>query len=152
MIFDMIEKSSKYDFLSEKFKYAFDLMRSFDPAHFEKGKTPHENGVWFNQFEYESKPFETSKMEAHQKYADVMFMAAGEEYLLYKPAKELTDEVMAYDETQDVALYTANEDAVKLPIKQGLFAVFFPEDGHGSGVMKDAPATVRRIVIKVPLD
>lgn len=152
MIFDRIENADSYSFGVKGWKDAVKLMKSFNPEDFVKGKTPFENGISLVGCEYETKPLENAKMEAHKKYADLMFMAEGEEFLLYTPTDTLKTTLTPYSESIEAALYAQNGNEAKLLLKKGYFAVFLPSDGHSAGVMTAAPEKVRRMVVKIPLD
>ena len=39
-----------------------------------------------------------------------------------------------------------------LPLGQGKFQIFFPQDAHAPGIAPDSPAPARKAVIKVRLD
>ncbi len=45
-----------------------------------------------------------------------------------------------------------DDDVCALHLRPGFFAVFLPQDGHTAGVDWGESKTVRRNVIKVPLD
>lgn len=152
MIFDRIENAKNYSFGVKAFEKAVEIMQNFDPENFTKGKTPCDDGISLVGCEYETKPLEKAKMEAHKKYADLMFMAEGEEILLYTPTETLTEVLTPYSEDIEAALFAQNGNEAKLLLKKGYFAVFLPQDGHSAGVMKNAPANVRRMVVKIPLD
>ena len=44
-------------------------------------------------------------------------------------------------------LYAAAEDEIQLPMKPGMFAVFFPEDIHRPGM--GAPGRIKKAVVKI---
>jgi len=87
--------------------------------------------------------------EAHRKYADLMFMAEGEETVFYTPAAALQRITAEYDPARECLLAAPQPGAVPLPLGKGAFAIFFPQDAHAPGC---GEGVVRRVVIKVPLD
>lgn len=85
--------------------------------------------------------------EAHRKYIDVQFVAAGVEEMGYANVDTLTVK-KPYDETADYALFDGAGTFVKVPT--GSFTIFFPQDGHIPGSAIDGqPAAVRKVVVKV---
>jgi YhcH/YjgK/YiaL family protein len=100
--------------------------------------------------DYDTKPRETQPFEVHQQYIDVQYVVSGEEEFGYLP---LADQVPSkpYYEPHDYANfdYASNkDDAAFIPLKAGMFAIFFPEDIHMPGTLATANA-VRKVVIKV---
>jgi YhcH/YjgK/YiaL family protein len=95
---------------------------------------------------YETRPGEDGVWEAHRRYADVQFVAAGVERLGYAPLGLLTP-TQAYAEDKDCALFAGSGDFFTL--RAGAFAVFFPQDAHMPCRAAGAPAPVRKVVIKV---
>lgn len=152
MIFDRIENAKNYDCLGAAFQKAFRRMEAYDAAAFVKGKTDVGDGLSLVQIETETRDHAQVSLEAHRKYADVMFLVQGEEVLFYKPTAQLTREKKPYTEEIDALLTEMNDDAQKLRFTPGSFVIFFPQDGHGADGMIDAPKAVRRCVIKVPLN
>ena len=153
MILDTIANTGCYDALGPQWKTAFDAIRTYDPARFQKGEAILlDHGVKLLQFEPTTKPREQVKLEAHRKYADIMIFAAGEEYIAWKPTDQLHNITSPYAGETDALLATMDEDALLLPMKPGMFVVFFPQDAHGPDCTLGESAAVRRIVVKVPLN
>ncbi len=102
---------------------------------------------------YETAPADEKDYEAHRVYADVQYMASGEEQMFWAPVGALTNTVPHSDE-RDVAFFTGGADAARsFTVRAGEFAVFYPQDAHKPGcAVNDTPAGVRKIVIKILLD
>lgn len=96
--------------------------------------------------QYDTKPGEDGVWEAHRRYADVQFIAAGVEMLGYAPLGLLTP-TQPYAEEKDVAFYSGIGDFFTL--KAGGFSVFFPQDAHMPCRSPDVPTPVRKVVVKV---
>lgn len=56
--------------------------------------------------------------------------------------------------TTDVLFYKERSDVheIMLPMTDGCYAIFFPEDVHRPCCMMDAPEDVKKIVLKVRVD
>jgi len=97
---------------------------------------------------YDTKAAELKRPESHRKYIDIQAMLAGEEIIEWIPIVGLAVDV-PYSDDNDAILYKSAAGASRLYMKPGLYAVFHPNDGHKPGCSIDAPATVRKIVVKV---
>jgi len=148
MIFDRMENAKQYESLGRAWWAAFDAMARYDAAAFAPGKTALPAGLFLSQMEETLKPVPEA-FEAHRKYADLMFMAEGEETVFYTPAAALQRITAEYDPARECLLAAPQPGAVPLPLGKGAFAIFFPQDAHAPGC---GEGVVRRVVIKVPLD
>lgn len=88
--------------------------------------------------------------ESHRKYIDLQLIVAGEELMEVEDIARL-EPTMAYDAERDVILYTDTPRASRLRMRVGDAAVFHPADGHMPALCLDAPALVRKSVVKVPV-
>ena len=96
--------------------------------------------------DYETKPREAGRWEAHRRYCDVQFVASGVEFIGVAPLDGMRV-VEAYDEAKDVAFFEGEGDLVTL--RAGSFAIFWPHDAHMPGVAAGGPTAVRKVVVKV---
>lgn len=96
---------------------------------------------------YETEESGAPKFEAHRKYADVQYIAAGEELVGWAPLEAM---VLAepYDPAKDVCFGRA---AAWTPLRlgEGMFAVLWPEDAHAPRLAAGKPCRVTKIVVKV---
>jgi YhcH/YjgK/YiaL family protein len=104
---------------------------------------------------YPPKPVEGAKFEAHRRYADVQYIAAGAEMIGHAPTGTLAVET-PYDAAKDIAFYAQPACWSPLAVPAGSFAVFYPEDAHMPCCRLDCLAgrageTVHKIVVKVAL-
>jgi len=104
---------------------------------------------------YPPKAVEGARFEAHRRYADVQFIAAGTEMIGYAPTETLQVET-PYDAAKDIAFYSQPACWTPLAVPAGSFAVFYPEDAHMPCCRLDclagqADAPIRKIVVKVAL-
>ena len=152
MIIDRIENAQQYAFLGKAWKTAFDAIQNFDSASFEKGKHPIEDGVTLVHIETQTRDRNALKLEAHRRYADVMFLTEGAETLYWKPTADLKEITSEYNPEIEALLATHDDDTMSIPFAPGLFVVFLPQDAHAADGILDEVQTVRRIVVKVPLD
>ena len=89
------------------------------------------------------------KFEAHRKYIDVQFIAAGAEIIGCAPLKSMTL-TEPYDEEKDICFGLVAEDGwTPLRLEAGRLAVLYPEDAHAPKLAAGFPATVIKVVVKV---
>jgi biofilm protein TabA len=89
------------------------------------------------------------RLEAHKKYIDVQFVAAGEEVIGWALAYRLT-ETVAYDAAKDVWLGTMPaRDVTATRLSPGQAAILWPTDAHAPRLAAGSPAFVKKFVIKV---
>lgn len=98
---------------------------------------------------YETIKQPAPRFEAHRKYIDVQFMAAGTEIIGWAPLEKVTVTEI-YDGEKDVCFGVAPAGGWKpLRLEAGQLAVLNPEDAHAPRLAADAPAPVLKIVIKI---
>lgn len=91
------------------------------------------------------------RFEAHRKYIDLQYVAEGEETAHVAHVSTLVT-AEEYDETRDVAFFHDPVSHETIVLRAGSFAVFYPEDAHRPGMTAgSSPATVRKIVVKIPV-
>jgi len=89
------------------------------------------------------------KFEAHRKYIDVQYLAAGAEAIGWAPLDRVTV-TEAYDPAKD-ALFgsVAAGGWSSIVLRAGQFAVLYPADAHAPKLAAGAPSQVVKIVVKV---
>ena len=97
--------------------------------------------------DYATVSFRDGQLEGHRRYIDVQYMAHGAEWIGYAPLGDLPVQT-DYNEDEDCILFAGRGSFI--PFKEGMFAVFFPQDLHLPGV-GDTPSPVRKVVIKVKI-
>jgi len=149
MIVDKIENAHIYfsinSLLGKGLRYI--LAQNFDEV--QPGKTVLEGESLFAMVnEYDTKPAEQCKPEAHRRYTDIQFMVSGEEKIGFTPYNGQTP-MEEFNTENDIMFFNLETD--QFTFKTGYFAVFFPHDIHQPGIMVDAPSKVRKVVVKVEL-
>lgn len=102
-------------------------------------------------------PRETLRPEIHRRNIDVQFLAAGgpERAGYYSDDGSNTVDEDLLDSPRDILFYQNNPAAPEGTIEMvpGTYAVYFPWDVHIPAIQTGhAPAGIRKIVIKVPMD
>ena len=102
--------------------------------------------------EYTSEPKEKRRAEAHRKYVDVQYIAAGAETIGY--ARLEVDYAVLEDKLaeKDVIFYANPADETDLVLTAGMYGIFFPWDVHRPNCALDNPAPIRKVVLKISMD
>jgi biofilm protein TabA len=113
------------------------------PGRYEIGAS----GVYALVSEYLTKTAAAATIECHRRYIDIQCVLAGEERVGIVPLERCT--LGPYDNERDFQEAKGPLDFITL--RPGLFAVFFPADGHLPGISPGGAAVpVKKLVIKVP--
>ena len=144
MIVDKLENIEKYVSLNPLFVQAVEFLKSTDLDAHEIGKfVLKENELMVNFAQARPKTMEEAKLETHNDFIDIQIPLSGVEVMGYTPREELPEE--EYNAEKDITFYKglAND---YLTIKPGMFAIFFPQDGHAPGI---TPEGVKKVIVKV---
>ncbi|MCI6636721.1 MAG: YhcH/YjgK/YiaL family protein [Bilifractor sp.] len=152
MLTTTIDIADKYNYLTDRFRKAFDFLKNTDFSSLSEGVIPIDGDCVFAQVQiYETKPVEECRFEAHRKYFDIQYMADGEEYMGFLPLKYLEEDT-SYDAENDLQFYHLPEKYGRILLRTGDFAVVSPDDGHMPRGIGSTRQTVKKIVVKVAVD
>ncbi|MHB8065061.1 MAG: YhcH/YjgK/YiaL family protein [Ruminiclostridium sp.] len=101
--------------------------------------------------QYETKESEDLKWESHSKYLDVQFILEGEEAIGYAPIEALTLEG-GFAEENDIAFYNGPRAYTNITLSAGMFAIFYPGEGHLPCCISEKVSNVKKIVFKIKLN
>lgn len=151
MIVDTLTNRHLYTSLSPRLAKALAHLAETDFSQLEVGNYPIEGkDIFVIINDYETKPKETEPFEVHRQYIDVQYVVSGEEEFGYLPLANQTPSKPYFDK-HDYAEFdfqSNQDDAAFIPLKAGMFALFFPGDIHMPGTSA-TPHKVRKVVIKV---
>lgn len=149
MIIDKLTNADLYYKINQRISSALEYLKTTNFDNIETGRHDIDGDIVYALVnDYTTKHKEEAKLESHRKYIDVQYVASGCELLGYalfndqKPLKE-------YDDEKDFMLF--DEEISFINFNKGMFAVIFPEDLHMPGIMRNSPAAVRKIIIKVKI-
>ncbi len=150
MIIDRLEKASLYQGIHKRLAAAFDYLQKTDLNKIEPGTHEIEGRkVYVMVQQYETKPMEKGRWEAHRKFIDVQYVHQGAERFGYANLLELKPG--SYDEAKDFLSLEGKEKGDFFLVRQGTFVVLFPQDGHMPGMAVSIPQPVRKFVVKVSI-
>jgi biofilm protein TabA len=146
MIFDHISNSHLYVALNPRIKNAFEYIRQNDLLSIGVGRYEIDGqNLYAMVQQYNTKPIKDGSWEAHRRYIDLQYLVQGMERIGYCNIHRLFQG--AYDASRDYLPLQGEGDYATL--REGDFAIFFPEDAHMPGIALDVPVPIKKLVIKV---
>ncbi|MCL1094017.1 YhcH/YjgK/YiaL family protein [Shewanella kaireitica] len=153
MIVDTLANRDLYSHISPRIAKALAHLAETDFSQLEVGSYELDGkNLFVIVNDYQTKPREIEPFEVHQQYIDVQYVVSGEEEFGYLPLADQTPS-KPYFAKHDYAEYDYlpnKEAAAFIPLKAGMFALFFPQDMHMPGTSA-TPQQVRKVVIKVKI-
>ncbi len=150
MILDRLEYSSLYRVMSEEIALALDFLRRTDfstmPA--ERHNIDGDR-VYAMVQRYRPKAPAEAKWEAHRRYIDIQYVAAGVERMGHAFLENGLKVAHEYDDEKDYILYDVAGDL--LTLRAGSFMILAPHDIHAPGLAIEGPgsdAEVCKVVVK----
>lgn len=146
MIIDRLKNASLYFGLHKRLEAAFSYLQNTDFSEVEPGRYEVEGtNIYALVQQYESKPKEKGRWEAHRRYMDIQYIWEGEELFGYAYLDDLN--TISYDENKDFVTLEGKGDFVTL--HSGSFVIVAPQDAHMPGIAISTPKPVKKIVVKV---
>lgn len=102
--------------------------------------------------DYETEPKGHKLPEAHRRYIDIQYVAAGEEYIgcsFLSKGNELLDD---YNQEKDLAFYKNAVNEIDVKLYPAVYAILSPSDVHRPGCASGLPGKVRKVVVKIKVD
>jgi biofilm protein TabA len=147
MIVDRLDNAALYSGLDAGIKTALEWLQNTDLSNLDTIRYDIDgDNIYAMVQAYDSKPASEGKWEAHRKYRDVQYVAAGLESIGYAHLSTLKVS-QEYNDTDDYLLAEGEGDHVTMPA--GTFMILAPEDAHMPCIAVGAPAPVRKVVVKV---
>jgi len=144
--------AESYFKIKDRWDKAFKFLKDNDLTKLEnKTHTVDGDNVYVIVSEYNTKEPETARYEAHRKYADIQYVAAGKEMIGIAPLSSRGTILQAYDEKKDIEFAEYSNGKLS-PATPDIFFVFFPEDGHMPSVKAGTVSPVKKVVVKVKLN
>lgn len=150
MIIDRLSNPSRLFALPARLARALDYLRGTDMRTVALGRHDLDGDHLFALVqEYTTRAPGDCVWEAHRRYIDVQFMAVGTERMGIAPLAAMRERE-PYDAARDVAFFEPGTEFVT--IREGMFAIFGPEDVHSPCHRAGEPALVRKVVVKTAVD
>ena len=140
-------------FLSKDIRKALDILNEKDLYALSPGRYDIDENMFLMISEYQTIDFSGKEAEQHRKYIDVQYVISGEEKFGLGFESEMNKVSREYDEEKDCVHYCDVADEIFIPFKQGMVAVFYPEDIHRPGLNPECGLRkVKKAVVKVLID
>ncbi|MGL4851457.1 MAG: YhcH/YjgK/YiaL family protein [Phocaeicola sp.] len=144
MIVDTLDNLERYAQINPLFAKAIDFLRNTELIAQEIGKVELQgNELVVNFAQTAPKSKEEAKLETHNEFIDIQIPLTGVEWMGYSPRTSLCNEV--YNAENDITFYPELPDTF-IPIKPGMFTIFFPQDAHAPGISPDG---VKKVIVKI---
>lgn len=134
--------------LPERVERAIKYILSLDTENLKCGKYEVDDEFFYLVSEYETKPSQDCRFEAHKSYVDIQYIAKGEEYIAVT-ASAFLSEAEPYNPQNDIVFFSEPKMAKSLLLREGSYEVFYPKDAHKPSIAVDSPKKVLKIVGKV---
>ena len=146
MIIDALDNLEKYASLNPLFPKAMAYLKSTDLLAHEAGKVELEGKDLFVNFApTKGKSKEDAVIETHVKMIDIQIPLDATEVMGYTPLCDLPE--AAYNEEKDITKYPGVVAQDYVTIKPGMFAIFFPQDGHAPCITD--VKEIKKVIVKV---
>ncbi len=145
MVIDTIDNLEKYASLNPLFAKAFEYLKSTDLNALEPGKVALQGAdLVVNISLAKGKTKEQAQLETHKKFIDIQIPLSCTETMGYTPANALPEE--EYNEEKDITKFAIPSESY-IDVKPGMFAIFFPQDGHAPCISSEE--TIKKVIVKV---
>ena len=150
MILDQLKNIDLYKGISADIYAGLKFLQSAE-SNIELGTYVINDNVKAIVSEYETVESFTRGYEAHQHVIDIQYPIIGMERVKWSPIENMSINI-PYDESKDRTFYKdPSPQGTHVDIGNGIFAIMFPEDGHGPQHYVDQPQLIKKITIKVAI-
>lgn len=144
MILDTLENLENYTSVNPLFAQAIEFLKKEDLNALPTGQIKLKGSdLVVNIVETTPKTKEKAKLETHDKFIDIQIPLSGTEIMGYTPGNVLP--ASEYNAEKDLTFFEGLAENY-LAVKPGMFAIFFPQDGHAPGISETG---VKKIIVKV---
>lgn len=128
MVIDTLDNFSQYVALNPLFEDVLQFLKSTDLNSLEPGKHPIKGADLFvNITTAKGRTPDEAVLETHQRMIDIQIPLDTTETYGYTPLCDLPE--AAYNEEKDITKYEGMAESF-IECQPGMFAIFFPSDGH----------------------
>lgn len=145
MIIDTLDNLGKYASVNPLFAKAIEYLEATDLKAQEVGKVELQGKDLVVNFSVaKGKTKEQAMLETHRNFIDIQIPLSCTEVMGYTPACNLPDG--EYNAEKDITKFALPSEAY-IPVHPGMFAIFFPQDGHAPCITDEE--SIRKVVVKV---
>lgn len=145
MIIDTLENLEQYASVNPRFAKAIEYLKSTDLNAQEPGKVELDGKDLVVNFSIaKGKTKEQAQLETHKNFIDIQIPLSCTEVMGYTPACNLPEG--EYNAEKDITKFAMPSEAY-IPVHPGMFAIFFPQDGHAPCISEEE--SIRKLIVKV---
>lgn len=131
----------------------FAYLLSHDFTKMAPGRYPIEGDtIYANLDSYVSRDKTQCRPEAHRRYIDIQYIVKGQEVIGYSSAIDTLSASEPYDEARDIIFFDDMFAESGIVMREGMYAVFFPQDVHRPCCRIEKSEEVLKVVVKVQID
>ena len=146
MIIDTLDNLAKYEAVNPLFKDVVEFIKNNGLANMEPGKYPiKDKDLFVNIAVAKGKAPDEAILETHEKMIDIQIPLDGPETYGYTPLCRLPE--TPYNAEKDITKYPDLMAESFIDCQPGMFAIFFPQDGHAPCITM-APE-IKKAIFKV---
>ena len=150
MVVDSLKNIDVYKGLSADIYAGLKFLQKAKPE-IEPGEYPINNNVKAIVSEYNTVEVFERGYEAHKHVIDIQYPIRGLERVKWSPIEDMEINI-PYDEVKDRTFFKSpSSQGTHVDIGNGIFAIMFPEDGHGPQHYVGKPEFIKKITIKVSI-
>ena len=150
MIVDLLTNIDIYKDISTDIYAGLKFLQQVKPD-IELGEYPINNKVKAIVSEYNTVEVFERGYEAHKHVIDIQYPIRGLERVLWSPIEDMEVNI-PYDTVKDRTFFKSPSlQGTHVDIGNGIFAIMFPEDGHGPQHFVGKPELIKKITIKVSI-
>lgn len=129
MIIDTLDNLSNYTSLNPLFAKVVDFLKANNLNKLEAGKYEIQGkDLFVNIATAKGKSPDEAVLETHRKMIDIQIPLSGDETYGYTPAANLPE--VPYNDEKDISKFGDLMAECFVTCHPGMFAIFFPQDGH----------------------
>lgn len=145
MIIDTLENLEQYASVNPRFAKAIEYLKSTDLNAQKPGKVELDGKDLVVNFSIaKGKTKEQAQLETHKNFIDIQIPLSCTEVMGYTPACNLPEG--EYNAEKDITKFAMPSEAY-IPVHPGMFAIFFPQDGHAPCISEEE--SIRKVIVKV---
>ena len=146
MICDLLVHAGRYQALHGGFPAAFAFLAKPGLPELADGRYPIDGERVFAIVSRErGRRRDEAQLEAHRRYIDIQLVLSGSDDMGWRPLPLCRQTAISYDAEGDIAFF-GDPPLSWVTVGPGMFAVFFPEDGHLPLISHDI---LHKVVVKV---
>ena len=150
MIKGNIKNFINHDSLSDNLKLGLKYLQNNDFSTVKNGKYEISgDAVFVIVQDYNSKPIEEGKFEAHSKYIDIQYIVKGQEQIGVGEINNFL-QISEYDSEKDIVFLEPKNKEIKfVKLEENEFVIFYPNDVHMPSLSVENSSYVKKVVVKV---